>query len=100
MTNNDTARRVRSAEAQAKFRNLLDDIARDGAHVYVLRYDKPEAVMVPVGWYERMKATALPGEAQSRLAAIRELLAHFDWEYHDSQLALEAIDRIVKGGGA
>jgi hypothetical protein len=33
-----------------------------------------------------------------RMAAIRDLLAHFDWEYHDRQLALEAIDRIADPG--
>ena len=30
-----------------------------------------------------------------KLAAIRQLLAHFDWEFHDRQLALEEIDRIA-----
>ena len=49
----DSDRWVRSAEAQAKFRDLLDEVAQ-GEHVYVLRYDKPAAVMVPVDWYERM----------------------------------------------
>jgi PHD/YefM family antitoxin component YafN of YafNO toxin-antitoxin module len=51
----ETDRWVRSEEARAKLRNLLDDIAR-GAHVYVLRYDKPAAVLVPVEWYERVRA--------------------------------------------
>lgn len=46
---------VRSDEARAKLRDLLDDIAR-GDHIYVLRYDKPAAVLVPVEWYERVKA--------------------------------------------
>ena len=32
-----------------------------------------------------------------QLAEVRELLAHFDWEFHDRQVALEAIDRIVTG---
>jgi hypothetical protein len=42
------------------------------------------------------------GDAEDtrRLAAIREVLAHFDWEYHDRQLALEAVERIVEGGQA
>ena len=52
----DTERWVRSDEARAKLRDLLDEIARDGAHIYVLRYDTPAAVMVPVEWYERVKA--------------------------------------------
>ena len=33
-----------------------------------------------------------------RLAAIRGVLAAFDWEHDDRQLALEAIDRIADGG--
>jgi hypothetical protein len=37
-------------------------------------------------------------EDARRLAAIREVLSHFDWEYHDRQLALEAIERIADGG--
>jgi hypothetical protein len=38
------------------------------------------------------------GEDTRRLREIRDLLAHFDWEYHDRQLALEEIERIVTGG--
>ena len=34
------------------------------------------------------------------LREIRDLLAHFDWEHHDRQLALEAIERIVEDGQA
>lgn len=30
-----------------------------------------------------------------KLAKIRALLAAFDWEYHDRQLALEEIERIA-----
>ena len=37
-------------------------------------------------------------EDARRLDAIREVLSHFDWEYHDRQLALEAIERIADGG--
>jgi hypothetical protein len=33
-----------------------------------------------------------------QLAEIRAVLGSFDWEFHDRQLALEAIDRIVSGG--
>ncbi len=32
-----------------------------------------------------------------KLAEVRQLLADFDWEFHDRQLALEAINRIVGG---
>ena len=40
------------------------------------------------------------GEDTSRLGEIRGLLARFDWEHDDRQLALEAIDRIIDGGQA
>lgn len=33
-----------------------------------------------------------------QLAEVRQLLAEFDWDFHDRQLALEAIERIVTGG--
>ena len=60
--NRDTDRWVRADEARAKLRDLLDDIARDGAHIYVLRYDKPAAVLVPVEWYEDVKARVEGGQ--------------------------------------
>jgi hypothetical protein len=37
------------------------------------------------------------GSVAATLAAVREVLDGFDWEYHDRQLALEAIQRIVDG---
>jgi len=43
-------------------------------------------------------AGAAMSEDTRRLAAIRALLAAFDWEHDDRQLALEAIDRIADGG--
>jgi hypothetical protein len=33
-----------------------------------------------------------------QLGEVRQLLAHFDWQFHNRQLALEAIERIVAGG--
>jgi hypothetical protein len=36
-------------------------------------------------------------EDARRLAKIRDLLARFDWDHHDTRLALEAIDRISRG---
>jgi hypothetical protein len=33
-----------------------------------------------------------------QLAEIRAVLAAFDWEFHDRQLALEEIERIATGG--
>jgi prevent-host-death family protein len=54
--NPDTDRWVRSDEARSKFRDLLDEVAHDDAHIFVLRYDKPAAVIVPVEWYEQVLA--------------------------------------------
>ena len=54
--NPDTDRWVRSDELRAKLRDLLDEIARDDACIYVLRYDRPAAVLVSVEWFERMRA--------------------------------------------
>jgi hypothetical protein len=39
-------------------------------------------------------------EDTRRLDRIRVVLAKFDWEHDDRQLALEAIERIVDGGQA
>jgi hypothetical protein len=39
-------------------------------------------------------------EDTGRLDRIRVVLAGFDWEHDDRQLALEAIERIVEGGQA
>jgi hypothetical protein len=45
-----------------------------------------------------LAAPSDPGSAEAaQLAAIRAVLAGFDWEFHDRQLALEEIDRIVGG---
>jgi prevent-host-death family protein len=48
-------RRVRSDEARRTLRDLLNEVEHEGAHVYVLRYDTPAAVIVPVEWYEQAK---------------------------------------------
>jgi hypothetical protein len=52
----NTDRWIRSDEARTKFRSLLDLVTQDDAHVYVLRYDTPAAVIVPVEWYEHQRA--------------------------------------------
>jgi hypothetical protein len=44
-----------------------------------------------------LAAYAGPDDAAARLGEIRAVLAAFDWEYHDRQLALEEIDRIAGG---
>lgn len=50
-----------------------------------------------------VRDTVAPGELGDdtrRLDRIRVVLARFDWEHDDRQLALEAIERIVDGGQA
>jgi hypothetical protein len=37
-------------------------------------------------------------DEHEQLVKVRGLLAGFDWEHHDRQIALEAIERIVTGG--
>jgi hypothetical protein len=49
-----------------------------------------------LGEDEDQAAAPVAGDTR-RLAAIRALLARFDWERDDRQLALEAIDRIADG---
>jgi nitrogen-specific signal transduction histidine kinase len=62
-----------------------------------------------VTWCVRMQGAAQLLDAYVReaeaddardLREIRDLLARFDWEHDDRQLALEAIERIVDGGQA
>lgn len=79
--NRDTDRWVRSDEARAKLRDLLDEVGRDGAHVYVLRYEKPAGVIVPVGWHDAV---------ESLLADLEALAA-----WHDRAAALRAGRRAI-----
>jgi prevent-host-death family protein len=57
----DSDRWVRSDEARRRLRNLVDEVEHDGAHIFVLRYNRPSAVIVPVEWYEQAKATISEG---------------------------------------
>jgi hypothetical protein len=58
-------------------------------------------------WAFGLEAGPVPEPAESgeaedtrRLDRIRVVLAKFDWEHDDQQLALEAIERVVEGGQA
>lgn len=61
-------------EARAKFRDLVDGVTQDDAHVYVLRYGKPVAVIVPVDWYEEVKAR-IQGEGRANAITLADLPA-------------------------
>ena len=60
----------------------------------------PQTCAVVAGLISRAHAARLAAAAEDtrRLDAIRGLLARFDWEHDDRQLALEAIERIADGG--
>jgi prevent-host-death family protein len=58
----ESDRWIRSDEARSKLRAVLDEVEHDQAHVWVLRYNRPAAVIVPAGWYEQAKKT-ITGEA-------------------------------------
>jgi prevent-host-death family protein len=59
MENED--RGVHSDEVRRRFRVLLNEVEHDGAHITVLRYETPAAVIVPVGWYERAREALRDG---------------------------------------
>lgn len=56
-------KQVLSDEARRNFRALLNDVEHGDAHVTILRYGTPAVVVVPVDWYEQVKALA--GEERS-----------------------------------
>jgi hypothetical protein len=63
----------------------------------------PTLLMREVAELRRLLASVLAvlaeRQAETRqLAAIRGVLAAFDWEHSDRQLALEEIERITSGG--
>ena len=51
----DSDRWVRTDDARRHLRVLLNEVEHDDTHIFVLRYDKPAAVIVPVRWYEQAK---------------------------------------------
>lgn len=60
--NPDSDRWVSSDEARTKFRDLMDEVIRHESHIYVMRYGKPVAVIVPVEWYEQVRAQTAASE--------------------------------------
>jgi prevent-host-death family protein len=55
-------RQVHSDEARRKLRDLLNAVEHDDAHVTILRYDTPAAVMVSVEWYKQARAAIAESE--------------------------------------
>jgi len=56
----DEDRRMHSDEARRNFRELLNAVEHGGAHVTILRYDTPTAVIVPVEWHRAALAAIAP----------------------------------------
>lgn len=62
----ETGQEVPSDQARGNFRSLLNKVEHEGAHVTILRYKVPAAVLVPVKWHETAtSALAALGEASS-----------------------------------
>jgi len=72
-------------EARPKLGDIVDRARPAGQSTVITRHGKPAAVLMSAG-------------DGRRLAAIRDVLARFDWEHDDRQLALERIERIADGG--
>jgi hypothetical protein len=82
------------------------ELARDylrGARQRDINYMRPSRMLAELAETRRqlgrvLTAAAELEDAAGRLAEIRGMLAAFDWEFADRQLALEQIERIVAGG--
>ena len=53
---------IGSNQARDNFAEVLTDVEHNGAHVTVMRYKKPAAVIVPIDWYEQAKGLLENGE--------------------------------------
>jgi prevent-host-death family protein len=55
-------KQVRSDEARRTFRSLLDEVEHHDAHVTILRYDKPAAVLVSPEWYQQAQIAIIDAQ--------------------------------------
>jgi hypothetical protein len=61
----DEQKWVRSDEIRTKLRAILDDMEQhQDSHYEVRRYDRPVAMLVPVGWYGQARAALPMAEAR------------------------------------
>ena len=56
---------MRSDQARTNLRALLNEVEHEGVHIFVLRYDKPSAVIVSVEWFEQARAALTTRAAAS-----------------------------------
>ena len=61
----DGATHVRPSQMRVHFRAVLNEVEHEGVHIFVLRYDKPSAVIVSVEWFEQARAALTTGAAAS-----------------------------------
>jgi antitoxin (DNA-binding transcriptional repressor) of toxin-antitoxin stability system len=65
----ETDRKVQSDEVRRNFSSVLDEVQHGGdQHVWIMRYKKVAAVMVPWEWYTQASAH-MAGAAASEIAA-------------------------------
>lgn len=70
-------KQVRSDEARRNLRDLLDEVAHHDAHITILRYDKPAAVLVSPEWLEHTRAAlAAFGEADDPPVSANQVRYH------------------------
>jgi|HubBroStandDraft_6_1064221.scaffolds.fasta_scaffold00062_75 prevent-host-death family protein len=55
-------KQVKTDEARRNLRELLNAVEHGGAHVTVLRYNRPSVVLVPVDWYTRAQWALADGD--------------------------------------
>jgi hypothetical protein len=88
------ARNTTAEAARAAYRQWAE-----GQHTYAGMSDTVYAAALErAGEPDAAGEPGTAAEDSRRLDRIRVLLARFDWEHDDRQLALEAIERIVDGG--
>jgi hypothetical protein len=86
------ARNTTAEAARAAYREWAE-----GQHKYAGMGDAEYAAAIGAAG-EPAPAAVTGTAAEDTLAAVRAVLADFDWEHGDRQYALEAIERIVSGG--
>jgi hypothetical protein len=99
------ARALAELQGADAIRQYLGDAAAltyDSAMAYSCAFGEAQELLVRLTLIAERRGSNedQAAEAIRRLGEIRALLAEFDWEYHDRQLALEAIERIMDGGQA
>jgi len=70
-------------DARREFAALLEDVLR-GQHIEITRYDRPLAVIVPVGWYEQARSALAASNARMKPGG---QVIHKDGDIGNNELA-------------